>query len=130
MSEPAPENPPETGGTPPAEHQFKTGTTGNPGGRPKGLAKRVRELVGGDGEDLAKAMLVIALDTNEKTADRRGAIEWLADRGWGKAPAFAPIEDDDPLELLEREANEIAAGFDERLDDLAKQRAKRDQGTP
>jgi hypothetical protein len=23
----------------------------------------------------------------------------LADRGWGKAPAFAPVEDKDPLDL-------------------------------
>jgi hypothetical protein len=124
VSEPLPENPPETG----ESTQFAPGKSGNPGGRPKGLAKRVRELVGADGEDLAKIMLVIAYDEKEATRDRMEAIKWLSDRGWGKAPAFAPIEDDDPLDLAEREATEIADVFDKRLasvHELGAARAKR-----
>jgi hypothetical protein len=34
-----------------------------------------------------------------RTADRLEASRLLADRGWGKAPAFAPVEDKDPLDL-------------------------------
>lgn len=77
---------------------FKPGQTGNPGGRPKGLAAMVREVVGEDGQQLVKAMAVIAVGTAaqvrtffgehvKRTArDRMQAVEFLADRGFGKAP--------------------------------------------
>ncbi len=51
------------------------------------------------------------------------AREWLADRGHGKAPAFALIEGENPLELTDL-GNEIAA----TLDDLAEKRAARAAG--
>lgn len=123
MSQPAAENPPETPGRENLKPPYEPGTTGNPGGRPKGLAKRVRDQVGSDGEPLVVLMLAIVYNEKESTRDRMDAAKWLADRGWGKAPVFAPIEDDDPLEMSEREASAIAAGFDARLDELA---AKRD----
>lgn len=126
MSQPLPENPPETETTETTSSRFRPGVSGNKGGRPKGLAKAVREMVE-DETELARIMLIIALDTNEKTADRMTAVAWLADRGWGKAPAFAPIEDEDPLELSERQANEIATDFDRRLDDVARQRQIREE---
>lgn len=121
----AAENPPVTG-TPPEGVRFEPGKSGNPGGRPKGLAKRVREEVGDEGE-LVKLMLCIAYDLkNESTRDRMDAVKWLSDRGWGKAPAFAPVEDDDPLELSDARATEVAAELDKRLDDLAAARAARE----
>lgn len=90
---------------------FEKGKSANPGGRPRGIAKRTRELVGDDGERLVKLWIAIAEDEDEKTADRIRASELLADRGWGKAPAFALVEDDDPLGLTAEEASDIGATF-------------------
>ena len=38
---------------------FTPGVSGNPGGRPKGLSRRVRELVGENGEAIAEYMLSV-----------------------------------------------------------------------
>ena len=62
------------------------GQSGNPGGRPKGLTRRVRELVGEDGELIANYMLSVMTDEGARTADRLEAARWLADRGFGKPP--------------------------------------------
>jgi hypothetical protein len=75
---------------------FMAGRSGNPGGRPKGLAKATRELVGEDGMPLVRFWLGIVGDEGARTADRLEASRLLADR---KAPAFAPVEDKDPLDL-------------------------------
>jgi hypothetical protein len=76
---------------------FKPGQSGNVNGRAKGLAKATRELVGDDGVRLAEFWVDILEDTEAKMADRLEASRLLADRGWGKAASFAPIEEDDPL---------------------------------
>lgn len=134
MAEAAAENPPGTPGRgrgnlkPP----FEPGKSGNPGGRPKGLARTVRELVGGDGLVLAQIMTSIATDEKETTRDRIEATKWLADRGWGKAPAYAPIEpgdDVDPLDLSNEEARLIAVDFDRKIDEVAERR-KRNEKKP
>lgn len=65
---------------------FTPGVSGNPGGRPRGLSRRVRELVGEDGEAIAEYMLSVMHDERARTADRIDAGKWLADRGFGKAP--------------------------------------------
>ena len=65
---------------------FTPGVSGNPGGRPKGLSRRVRELVGEDGGAIAEYMLEVMNDERARTADRIEAGKWLADRGFGKAP--------------------------------------------
>lgn len=90
---------------------FPKGVSGNPGGRPKGLAKATRELVGEDGTKLACFWLDIVEDDGAKTADRLEASRLLAERGWGKAPAFAPVEEADPLgmEGAEEAARELRA---------------------
>ena len=64
---------------------FTPGVSGNPGGRPKGLSRRVRELVGEDGGAIAEYMLSVMEDDRARTADRIEAGKWLADRGFGKA---------------------------------------------
>jgi hypothetical protein len=48
---------------------------------------------------LVRFWLGILEGEGARTADRLAASRLLADRGWGKAPAFAPVEDKDPLDL-------------------------------
>lgn len=82
--------------------QFKPGNaTGKLGGRPKGLARRIREMVGDDPARIANVLFDILEDTGARNADRIAAARELFDRGWGKAPAYAPIEGGDPLEATE-----------------------------
>jgi hypothetical protein len=87
---------------------FMPGQSGNPGGRPKGLARATRELVGDDGQALAELWWSIAQDPLQRTNDRLEASRLLADRGRGKAAVFAPQEGD-PLDLdnLEQAAEEF-----------------------
>jgi hypothetical protein len=70
------------------------GVSGNPGGRPKGFAKATRELVGEEGMKLVEFWLSIMEDPMRRDSDRLEASRLLADRGWGKAAAFAPQEGD------------------------------------
>ena len=65
---------------------FTPGVSGNPGGRPKGLSRRVRELVGDDGHEIAEFMFTVMNDERARNADRIDAAKWLADRAFGKAP--------------------------------------------
>ena len=78
---------------------FMPGQSGNPGGRAKGLARYVRELVGDDGQIIAEFMLNVLHDTTATIKERMDAGTWLADRGWGKAANHAAIEEGDPLGL-------------------------------
>jgi len=66
-------------------YQWSPGTSGNPGGRAKGLEKRVRELVGERMDDIILAMRDIATNRGFKAADRIAAAKLLWDRGWGQA---------------------------------------------
>lgn len=128
-------------------------SVGNKGGRPKGVARRVRELVeqqGGDQNTLVTIMFQHATGyrqmlhptdtvTDDKTGEvkpvevwqevsvneQQAAIRWLADRGYGKALEFVPIENDDPLELGGDLAR-VAAGVRAHVDELAARRRAHD----
>ena len=71
---------------------FRPGQSGNPGGRPKGLSRRVRDLVGDDGTLIADFMLGVLTDEKERTADRMEAAKWLGDRGFGRAVQALDID--------------------------------------
>ena len=92
---------------------FVPGQSGNPRGRPKGLARATRELVGDDGMKLVELWWDIARDETRRDRDRLEASRLLADRGWGKAPTYAAIEEADPLDLarLEQAAEEFRASI-------------------
>ncbi len=92
---------------------FKPGQSGNPAGRAKGLERRTRELVGGDGEELVMTLLGIARDTMAAKRDRIEACKVLFDRGWGKARQTVDITGD--LSLGQRAERSLAPMTDEQL---------------
>jgi len=81
---------------------FPKGVSGNPGGRPKGLARYVRELVGDDGRRIADFMLSVLDDETERTETRLKAADWLAERGFGKAPLTMDATVNEPTTIVVR----------------------------
>lgn len=97
-------------GTAPNAHHlipWKPGQSGNPGGRPKGFAVRVKKRCGKEGQKLVEAFALIAFgsDADCKTffgevldrsvKDRLQALGELADRGFGRPLTLQP---DDPID--------------------------------
>jgi hypothetical protein len=75
----------------PVGRPFQPGATGNPKGRPKSFAAKIREIVGEDGEELVAHAVAIMRDTSAPLRERQAARAFLAERGWGKAPATLDV---------------------------------------
>ncbi len=109
----------------PEGRPFTKGVSGNPGGRPKGIASSARRIL----EDAAKQDAAVRAgiesgpdvltrfwlntmaDSNADIRIRLAASELLADRAYGKAPMFAPVEGEDPLGLDEEAIHAAVAEF-------------------
>ncbi|MCR4340791.1 MAG: hypothetical protein NUW01_12995 [Gemmatimonadaceae bacterium] len=124
-AEPVQNNETATGGV--TGKGFKPGRSGNPGGRAKGLARRIRDIAPPD--KLADFYLAV-FDSDLETlgpgfkvtlADRMKAGDWLAERGYGKAVGFQPI-DDDPLDMQGEEIRAAADRFTAQVVRLADRR--------
>jgi|SRR5579859_4486388 len=99
------------------------GQSGNPRGAKKGVAAAARELINDDPTVLLNVFLACAKNTRAKQSDRIAAAREYLDRAYGKAPAFALIEGEDPLALgsIDREIADV-------LDELAARREAKAPG--
>jgi hypothetical protein len=72
------------------------------GGRPKGLAAMVRDVV--DFAKLTRKVYDIAMDPHTANAVVVQAAKLLYDRGWGQAPATLRVQEVEPAQI----GNELA----------------------
>lgn len=97
---------------------WKPGQSGNPNGRPSGLAKRIREATN-EGQDLVDFMSEVFRNEREKTSDRITAATWLADRCWGRPAQAIELRSDEAgtvREQLERMTPEERAELRRRIE--------------
>lgn len=99
--------------------RFQKGQSGNPSGRPKGIARQARDLINDDPQRLLNVLLEVAEDPKAKRLERVTAVNAYLDRAYGKAPAYAPVEGGDPLERDQ---------LDERISAMVDELAPRRQG--
>ena len=94
------------------------GQSGNPSGRPKGIARQLRDAIHDDPTRITDVFLAIVTDDEAKPADRIAAGREYLDRAYGKAPSFAPVDGENPLEL-----DSVARRIAGLVDELATKRA-------
>lgn len=115
---------------------FQKGKSGNPGGRPRSIARQVRDAIGNDLAALHQAQIMIAKGQHPLTGEAVQARECTAayiallDRGYGKPVAAVHVEtskagggvelpleiramDDSALESLQQSLEAAAAVLDE-----------------
>jgi hypothetical protein len=91
--------------------RWKPGQSGNPSGRPKGLAHYIQAQTR-KGVELVDWYLGIwrgapaPLERVPKAAERFEAAQWLSDRGWGRPPQYVD------LALASAEIRRIEVTFD------------------
>ena len=97
----------------PQGRPWAPGVSGNPGGRPKGLARLAREATN-DGVDLVAFFVSIyhgqvpvvgdgdPVGRDVALDDRIEAARWLADHGWGPAPITVTTSEEETENPLAR----------------------------
>lgn len=104
-------------------HLWKPGQSGNPGGKPKGLERRVREIVGPDLDAMITALVDIALargnmGAGAKVRDRVAAASLVLNRGWGAPKQTVVVESDQPTTEITINVNVLPDGDLDQLETL------------
>ena len=118
---------------------FQPGQSGNPGGRPRGLASKVREVTKDGADPILFLMDVLeGKVTGTRVKDRIEASKILLDRGFGKATTVIEAEvnhgkqnssDNESVYLSEKQAVGMLKLIDELgIDGIAKLAKHLDQG--
>lgn len=106
------------------ETRFRPGQSGNPGGRPKGLAARVRTATS-EGADIVEFMVGVLRNGKASNKDRIEAAKWLADRGFGRA-----VETTVTVQGSGETSGALADLADAQLEHLARTLKPADLATP
>jgi len=90
--------------TPPVEHQFKPGQSGNPNGRPKKLPRLddlLSDIMGEEKDGMTAAEAILKRLRQLATQGNLKAAEMLLDRSYGKAkqPVEHTGKDGAPIEI-------------------------------